>query len=180
MTDSKAPNWAREIFAAEIKHDGHEVSGTYVLSEHATLPRWDGDDERDRQWQCYVDKDIYDSAEKYWRQRVDAEREAALTKAADVAQHHEDHEGLDQDGNPYVSEEVHLFGVGVAFEIKQEILALIPQPSALDEMLAEAERKGMERAMRIANTWSNSVNDSAYDVHEAIRAEIEKMGEPTQ
>ena len=53
----------------------------------------------------------------------------AVKEATEIAQRHEDHEGLDQDGNPYVSEEAHLFGASVAYEIKQEIRALSPTPA---------------------------------------------------
>jgi hypothetical protein len=62
------------------------------------------------------------------QQTLDAAREegrrAGLEEATEIAQRHEDHEGLDKDGNPYVSEETHLFGASVAYEIKQEIRAL--------------------------------------------------------
>lgn len=68
--ESEQAQWPREIFAAEIKHEEHEHSGTYVLSEHATGPRWEGDAERDREWHEYVDKDIHDSAVKYWKVRL--------------------------------------------------------------------------------------------------------------
>jgi hypothetical protein len=76
--------WPREIFAAEIKHDEHEVTGIYVTSEFATVARYEGDAEREREFQRYVDGDIYDSAEKYWKNRADiaeariAELESAL------------------------------------------------------------------------------------------------------
>lgn len=63
-------DWPREIFAAEIYHDHHEMSGTYVTSEHATVPRYEGDRERDRQFKAYVDRDILDSQEKYVQHQI--------------------------------------------------------------------------------------------------------------
>ncbi|MBU0643673.1 MAG: hypothetical protein KJ731_21165 [Alphaproteobacteria bacterium] len=56
--------WPREIWAAA--KDEHEHFGVHVFSEHATIPRWEGDKERDREFHRYVDADILDSAEKYF------------------------------------------------------------------------------------------------------------------
>lgn len=80
MTDLDTTEWPREIWAFAIDYSEHEVSGTYATSEWATVPRWEGDPERDRPSQRYVDGDIYDSAERYWRERVEA-LEAKLTDA---------------------------------------------------------------------------------------------------
>ena len=45
-----------------------------VLSKFATLPRWEGDMARDRDFQRYVDGDICDSAEKYYKGQIAALR----------------------------------------------------------------------------------------------------------
>ncbi|MEO3479358.1 hypothetical protein AAFO90_16950 [Phaeobacter sp. CAU 1743] len=52
-----------EIFAAAIGEFEH--SGIYVCSEFATVPRWEGDEERDRDWQRYIDADVHDSLKRY-------------------------------------------------------------------------------------------------------------------
>lgn len=86
MTDtSDDPIWPREIWAferAELEH-----TGTHVFDVVATVPRWDGDEERERNHQCYIDKDIFDSQEKYYKVQMEAlaaERDALKAKL-DVA-----------------------------------------------------------------------------------------------
>lgn len=70
MVDTKNIEWPREIWMAERDdHDQGVVSA--VLSVHATVARWEGDAERDREFHRYVDADIYDSAEKYHNQRLE-------------------------------------------------------------------------------------------------------------
>lgn len=73
MTDES--NWPREIWMAEREpHDQGVV--TAVLSEFGaqvrSVPRYEGDTEVWREHHRYVDGDIYDGAERYWRERVDA------------------------------------------------------------------------------------------------------------
>lgn len=71
MADEQQIHWPREIWMAEREdHDQGVVSA--VLSEHATVARFEGDKERDREFHRYVDGDIYDSAEKYHRARLEA------------------------------------------------------------------------------------------------------------
>ena len=68
--------WPREIWMAERDdHDQGIVSA--VLSEHATVARFEGDTERAREFHRYVDADIYETAERYWHARVTAAYEAA-------------------------------------------------------------------------------------------------------
>lgn len=77
--------WPREIWMAEREEYDQGVV-TAVLSEHATLTRFEGDTERDREFHRYVDGDIHDSAEKYWRARLETQRErliAAVAKAVE-------------------------------------------------------------------------------------------------
>ena len=74
MSDAERIEWPREIWMAEREdHDQGIVSA--VLSEWATVARFEGDTEREKEFHRYVDGDIYDSADKYWRTRV-----AALTE----------------------------------------------------------------------------------------------------
>ncbi|WP_422028083.1 hypothetical protein [Roseovarius sp.] len=68
--------WPREIWMAERdEHDQGVVSA--VLSEHATVVRWEGDKQRDREFHRYVDEDIYDSHAKYMSVKL-AEKDAAI------------------------------------------------------------------------------------------------------
>ena len=70
-TSAEAVEWPREIWMAERDdHDQGIVSA--VLSEHATVARWAGDSERDKEYHHYIDMDVYDSAEKYHAARYDA------------------------------------------------------------------------------------------------------------
>lgn len=75
MTDQAQIEWPREIWMAERQeHDQGVVSA--VLSEFATVARFEGDKERDRDFHRYVDADIYESAEKYYESQLAAERTA--------------------------------------------------------------------------------------------------------
>ncbi len=79
--------WPREVWMAERdEHDQGVVSA--VLSEHATVARWEGDKERDREFHCYIDADIFESAERYFKVQIEAlqarvtELEEAFEEAA--------------------------------------------------------------------------------------------------
>lgn len=75
MDEATEKTWPREIWMAEREeHDQGVV--TAVLSEHATIARWDGDKERDRDFYRYVDGDIHDTAERYYKATLEAERNA--------------------------------------------------------------------------------------------------------
>ena len=67
--------WPREIWMAE-REDHDQGVCTAVLSEHATVARFEGDTERDRDFHRYVDGDIHDSAERYYNRQIASEREA--------------------------------------------------------------------------------------------------------
>lgn len=74
--------WPRAIWAGERVPD--EISGYHVFSVHATIPRFDGDIEREREFHCYVDADIFDSEQRYHehqRAAISAERDAAAVRA---------------------------------------------------------------------------------------------------
>lgn len=73
MTDQTEIEWPREIWMAEREEYDQGVV-TAVLSEHATIARFEGDTERDLVFHRYVDGDIYDSSEKYWRSRIQTEQ----------------------------------------------------------------------------------------------------------
>lgn len=65
MSEPPRQEWPREIWMAERdEYDQGVVSA--VLSEHATVARWEGDGERDRDFHRYIDADIHDSAERYF------------------------------------------------------------------------------------------------------------------
>lgn len=73
MTDLTETEWPREIWMGEREeHDQGVV--TAALSEHATVARWEGDKERDREFHRYIDADIHDSAERYYREIIEAQR----------------------------------------------------------------------------------------------------------
>jgi anti-sigma factor RsiW len=67
-------DWPREIWAAELGE--FEPVGDYVCSEHATVARYEGDKERGRIFHRYVDGDIHDSQERYFKAMLESEREA--------------------------------------------------------------------------------------------------------
>lgn len=58
-------DWPREIWMAE-REDHDQGVVTAVLSQLATVPRFAGDSERDRDFHKYVDVDIYESSERYY------------------------------------------------------------------------------------------------------------------
>ena len=87
MTDHEHPDdqieWPREIWMGE-REDHDQGVVTAVLSEHATVARWEGDKEREREFHRYVDADIHESAEQYYKARIDAaeaERDEADRRA---------------------------------------------------------------------------------------------------
>lgn len=49
---------------------------------YATVARWDGDKERDREFHRYVDADIYESLKRYFRHQLEQARAKALDEAA--------------------------------------------------------------------------------------------------
>ena len=63
-SDPSPPEWQREIWMKE-RDDYDQGVVSAVLSEHATVARWDGDKERDREFHRYIDADTYESAERY-------------------------------------------------------------------------------------------------------------------
>ncbi|PTW38816.1 hypothetical protein [Rhodovulum kholense] len=65
--------WPREIWAAQPDPD--DADGRHVFSEHATVPRWEGD--RDCAFHRYVDGDITGSQERYFREMLSAARARA-------------------------------------------------------------------------------------------------------
>lgn len=73
MADTDPIEWPREIWMAELD-EHHNGTGMVVLSEHATVPRWEGDDERDCNFQRYIDADIHDSAERYYEAKLEEMR----------------------------------------------------------------------------------------------------------
>ena len=77
--------WPREIWMAERdEHDQGVVNA--VLSEHATVARWEGDKERDRDFHHYIDADIHESAERYWKGQIESERDARQKAEAALRQ----------------------------------------------------------------------------------------------
>lgn len=80
--DEDVSEWPREIWARE--HDQFDAMGIHVFSEHATVPRYEGDTERDGEHHRYVDGDIYDSAENYFRQMLENLRAYSIALQAEV------------------------------------------------------------------------------------------------
>lgn len=71
---------------------------------------------------------------------------AAHDVMAQLADSRRDACGLDQDGNPYVSEEAHIFGGNVADNIACNIRALTPTDAkaALDRVVQEAVKEALQ------------------------------------
>ncbi|BAQ71209.1 putative acyltransferase [Rhodovulum sulfidophilum] len=72
--------WPREIWAAECGE--HDADGRHVFSEHATVPRWEGD--RDCAFHRYVDGDIAGSQERYFREMLAAAKARAEAAEAEL------------------------------------------------------------------------------------------------
>ncbi|MBL3594095.1 hypothetical protein JMM63_00630 [Rhodovulum sulfidophilum] len=73
--------WPREIWAAQSDPD--DANGRHVFSVHATIPRFEGDSERDCAFHRYVDGDIVDSADRYRREMLTALRARAEAAEAE-------------------------------------------------------------------------------------------------
>ena len=82
MTDTTEIQWPEEVWLRELD-EFHNGWGSVVLSEFGTTPRFEGCPETDREFQRYVDGDIYDSAARYWTDR-DAQRLARIAELESV------------------------------------------------------------------------------------------------
>lgn len=78
--DTDLTEWPRAIWAGERMPN--EISRYHVFSEHATIARFDGDIEREREFHCYVDADIFDSEERYHKHQ-----RAALSALEQAVRH---------------------------------------------------------------------------------------------
>jgi hypothetical protein len=160
MTDAPNPmpdeiEWPREIWMAERdEHDQGVVSA--VLSEHATVARFEGDVERDREFHRYIDADIYDSAERYWKARTDhhlALVAAAYLDAANL------HQSLWRETSAYKTD---------------QILKRAPDDAqaALERMKRKARIEGMRKAADVAEDWFHRIGHG--NPQDEIRALIEE------
>lgn len=85
MSETETIEWPREIWMAE--RDEHDQGVVHaVLSEWATVARWEGDKERDREFHHYIDADIHESAERYFKAQIASEREARQKTEAALRQ----------------------------------------------------------------------------------------------
>jgi len=80
-TSPEAVEWPREIWAEE--RGEHDYDARHVFSERSTVPRWEGD--RDKDFHRYIDADILESAEKYYAAQLFTLR-ASLATAQEQAQ----------------------------------------------------------------------------------------------
>ncbi|MFQ6550469.1 hypothetical protein AADZ90_021205 [Aestuariibius sp. 2305UL40-4] len=69
--------WPKELWAAE--NPDNAPRGEHVFSEFATVPQWEGDE---REYHRYVDADVHESAERYFKHQVRGIRDA-LNEIAD-------------------------------------------------------------------------------------------------
>lgn len=96
---------------------------------------------------------------------------AGYEAAAQLADSRRDACGLDQDGNPYVSEEAHIFGGNVADNIACNIRALTPTDAkaALDRIVQEAVRDALENARGavLAERLFDEISTSDHRAHNA-------------
>lgn len=60
--------WPRQIWAAEKGEQ--DPTGWHVFSEHATVARYEGDKEFEREFHRYVDGDIFDSQTRYFQHQL--------------------------------------------------------------------------------------------------------------
>lgn len=121
-----------------------------------------------------VEEDAYGAwlaIQNLWQGRDEAYQRGyaqAVEDAVKIAQMHEDHEGLDQDGTPYVSEEIHLFGASVAYEIKQEIRSLTPSiptpvaPVTVQEAVRMLEALPENELRKIISGLANHTPNAVY------------------
>lgn len=158
--------WPREIWMGEREeHDQGVV--TAVLSEHATVARWEGDKERDREFHRYVDADIHESAERYYKARIAAAEAAAYRKAAETCADIADGfrimaEQKDTDPNRAKA-------IASAVSYAGNSILALADTSALDEALA-AER---EKCAQIAETrWKQWTDDSGVECDATACEEI--------
>lgn len=128
-----ATEWPREIWMAKRQeHDQGVVSA--VLSEWATVARFEGDKEREREFHRYVDGDIYDSAEKYWRTRLDEANTRTDTIPSPDA--------LIRAALEAAAKKAWIKGWMHPDEIASTIRALADDPEALAAIVAKAEGRG--------------------------------------
>ena len=161
-TDNTAPEriWPRELWMAEREeHDQGVV--TAVLSQFATVARWAGDPERDREFHHYVDADILESQRKYYEALIaDAERrgrEAAFEQAAAKCQASVDYRvsQIGKNVEDYRQRERWIAGRVQAEICRDAILALRTPPAEPSDTMAtvtvqDAERRGREAGIRLA------------------------------
>ena len=67
MSEAPEHNWLREIWAK--MPDECDVNGMYQFSAEATIARFEGDED---EYQKYVDADILESSEKYYKHQLEA------------------------------------------------------------------------------------------------------------
>ena len=177
MTDHEHPDdqieWPREIWMGEREeHDQGVV--TAVLSEHATVARWEGDKERDREFHRYVDADIHESAERYYKARIaaaEAERDEADRRAGAAEREMERLKESARRRNGWLSRAKQERGYDdtVSFDVVWKETCDKADTSALDEALA-AER---EKCAQIAETrWKQWTDDSGVECDATACEEI--------
>ena len=92
--------WPRELWMRKPKyHDQGVVQA--VLSEHATIARYEGD-ERYVDHHHYIDADIYNSAEAYWKHQNEnlmAEVKMLREGLGVIASQQMTHEHYDEEGD---------------------------------------------------------------------------------
>ena len=152
--------WPREIWMAERdEHDQGLVRA--VLSEHATVPRWDGDPERDREFHRYVDADIHESSEKYWRHQSDALTAAAYYAAADAVS---EWAPLSSPSNENCTQEV----IHDICDLTRE-----DAQAALEGIVRDAVEAERERCAAVAKMMADSGNDFVgQDYFDAITDDV--------
>lgn len=101
MSESEPMEWPREIWMAERDELDQGVVSA-VLSEHATVARWEGDEERDRDFHRYVDADIHDSAERYHAAKR-AELDSKIERLRGALEEIRDSPCMDPEGNTAIA-----------------------------------------------------------------------------
>ena len=75
MQNQDAIDWPNEIWMAELE-EHHNGQATAVLSEFATVARFEGCPDTDREFHRYVDGDTFASQEAHYKALLKNERES--------------------------------------------------------------------------------------------------------
>ena len=186
MDEATEKTWPREIWMAEREAYDHGVV-TAVLSEHATIARWDGDKERDREFHRYVDGDIHDTAERYYKAILEAERNAKDARIAELEAAIKRQAGAAKTlRNLTLAEVQHIkdnerkqyLAIKTLDSERDANAILTEENEALQARIAELEAENREMAMQCLA--SDGQAQMAYEEQERLEAKLAKVSKSGQ